>query len=257
MKIFAYIAFAILILYAALLAFAFFFADMLIFPRSPKSYTEEEGDVFLKLPDGAKILGRFFPAPKSEICVIYSHGNGEDIGMISDTVKLYVDAGFSVFAYDYPGYGLSDPGPSVPRLRESAEAAWRHVSGLGFKPGNIAAVGYSLGSVAACEIIGRHPDARCAVLIGGIANGPKVVLPFNVIPWDILDNSKILSSSKPPVLIVHGDSDIVVPPRNARENYKICSSAKRLVWIKGMGHYGLEETEIYKNSIFKFIRNPK
>ncbi len=257
MKIFLYTVFALVVFYCALLLFAYFFADKLIFPRSPKSYDASSEDVHLKLPDGANIVGRFYAVPNSKICVIYSHGNGEDIGMIGEVLNLYKDAGFSVFAYDYTGYGLSDAGASVPRLRESADAAWKYVSSLGYKSENIALVGYSLGSVATCELIKRHSDARCAVIIGGITKGAKVILPINIIPWNILDNASILANAKLPILFLHGDKDKIVPPRNARENFEVCASPKKIIWFKGMGHYGLHETELYKREVFNFIENPK
>jgi len=37
--------------------------------------------------------------------ILYTHGNGEDLGTVVDQVDLWADEGFGVLAYDFPGYG--------------------------------------------------------------------------------------------------------------------------------------------------------
>lgn len=91
---------------------------------------------------------------------------------------------------------------------------------LRFADSNIAVVGTPLGRAAACEIISRHPNLRCAVIVGGFSKAVKAVLPVDIIPWEMLDNSSKISQFKIPILFLHGRRDIIVPFRNARENLR-------------------------------------
>ena len=179
MKIFAAAVLVLACAYGALLLFARLFAERIIFPAPPASYSDDGDIIYLGLPGGGKAASLWIPAKDSKVCAIYSHGNGEDLGEIRPLLEEYARRGISVFAYDYPGYGLSSGKPSIKGLEESSEAAYRHVSEeLGFEDSDIAVVGYSLGSAAACEIASRHPGIRCAVIIGGFSKAVKAVLPM-------------------------------------------------------------------------------
>lgn len=255
MKIFAAAFLTLACAYGALLLFARLFAERIIFPAPPASYSDGGDIIYLGLPGGGRAAALWIPAKDSKICAIYSHGNGEDLGEIRPLLEEYARRGISVFAYDYPGYGLSSGKPSIKGLEDSAEAAYRHVSEkLGFGDSDIAVVGYSLGSAAACEIASRHPGIRCAVVIGGFSKAVKAVLPVNIIPWEMLDNSSKISQFKFPVLFMHGRRDMVVPFRNALENYKAAPRGLgRLAVFPDRGHYGLPDSPKYWDEAVGFI----
>ncbi len=255
MKIFAAAFLTLACAYGALLLFARLFAERIIFPAPPASYSDGGDIIYLGLPGGGRAAALWIPAKDSKICAIYSHGNGEDLGEIRPLLEEYARRGISVFAYDYPGYGLSSGKPSIKGLEDSAEAAYRHVSGkLGFGDSDIAVVGYSLGGAAACEIASRHPGIRCAVVIGGFSKAVKAVLPVNIIPWEMLDNSSKISQFKFPALFMHGRRDMVVPFRNALENYKAAPRGLgRLAVFPDRGHYGLPDSPKYWDEAVGFI----
>ncbi len=255
MKIFAAAVLVLACAYGALLLFARLFAERIIFPAPPASYSDDGDIIYLGLPGGGKAAALWIPAKDSKVCAIYSHGNGEDLGEIRPLLEDYARRGISVFAYDYPGYGLSSGKPSIKGLEESSEAAYRYVSEeLGFEDSDIAVVGYSLGSAAACEIASRHPGIRCAVIIGGFSKAVKAVLPVNIIPWEMLDNSSKISQFKFPALFMHGRRDMVVPFRNALENYKAAPRGLgRLAEFPDRGHYGLPDSPKYWEEAVGFI----
>ena len=115
---------AVAVLYCAVLAFAAVFADRIIFPAPIASYTESMEDLrFVPLSGGGKMAAVFLPSAKSDICVIYSHGNGEDLGRIKGVLSGYNTRGFNVLAYDYRGYGLTGGTASQRALEECADAA--------------------------------------------------------------------------------------------------------------------------------------
>ena len=93
--------------YIGLLLFAFFFSEKLIFPTPKSTYEKIDGIKMLPLDDGRKIATLFFENKKSEVCVIYSHGNGEDLGKIYELMQQYRDKlNVNVLVYDYCGYGI-------------------------------------------------------------------------------------------------------------------------------------------------------
>lgn len=258
MKITLIITLVVFFTYAIVLLFARLFAEKIIFPAPKASYSDNGKIIYLPQNDGEKIAAVFLPAKESKICAIYAHGNGEDIGEIYPLLEKYAASGVSVFAFDYIGYGLSSGKPSIKGFKNSAATAYEYVSKkLGFADSQIVVVGYSLGSAAACEIFSRHPNVRCAVIIGGFSKAVKAVLPFNIIPWEILDNSSKISKFENPILFLHGKRDMVVPFRNAKENYAAANkNNKRLIAFAGVGHYGLPACEQYWNEILTFIQNP-
>lgn len=244
------------VLYCAVLAFAAVFADRIIFPAPIASYTESMEDLrFVPLSGGGKMAAVFLPSAKSDICVIYSHGNGEDLGRIKGVLSGYNTRGFNVLAYDYRGYGLTGGTASQRALEECADAAYDFaVKTLGFAPEKIAFVGYSLGSVPAAYSAAKHPDAKCAVIVGGIAGGVKTFLPFNIIPWRILMNVDNVKNIRIPTLFIHGMRDGVVNRRNVFENLAAAKNAPaRLVKFEKFGHYNLHRTPEYWRETTDFI----
>ncbi len=258
--IFFYCAVGLCALYALVLVFAYLFAERLIFPTPKSTYTEIEDLKMLPLPSGEKIATLLFENTQSENCIIYSHGNGEDLGKISPLMREYVRRfAVNVLAYDYLGYGVSEGRMTQPDLPKCATAVYKYATTeLGFKPENIFFVGYSLGSVPTAYLASTHPEAKGCVIIGGISKGVKTLLPYNIVPWEILNNLENVSRIKIPTLLLHGTRDNVVHIRCAYENLQALPSTQtELVKIPDYGHYPLFETDIYWDKIKKFIKSKK
>jgi len=103
----------LLIVYGIVLLLAYFFADRLIFLPHTSSYRDDPGRIIkLTTGDGVKISAASFPVATARYTVLFSHGNGEDIGNDTPFFQDYNAHGFSVFAYDYHGYGTSGGHPS-------------------------------------------------------------------------------------------------------------------------------------------------
>ena len=103
--------------------------------------------VWLRTKAGADIPA-FYIDRKSNITVLFSHGNAEDLGMIYEwfcefTRTLHVN----LLAYDYEGYGKAAGIPSEQSCYDDIEAAFEYLTGhLGIPSENIILYGRSLGS---------------------------------------------------------------------------------------------------------------
>src|SRR4051812_49229143 len=74
-----------------------------------------------KIPgEAGELAALWLPNPAAQFTIWYFHGNAEDLGDIEPALREFHDAGFSVFAVDYPGYGHSAGRPSESALYAAA-----------------------------------------------------------------------------------------------------------------------------------------
>src|SRR4051812_25674836 len=97
----------VLLAYALLAVGAHFLSLAMIFPRPPVKYVLDADHFQLTTPDGVKIAARHWVHPQAKYTFLYLHGNYEDLGSLNEYVPKMVAQGYSVFAIDYRGYGLS------------------------------------------------------------------------------------------------------------------------------------------------------
>jgi abhydrolase domain-containing protein 17 len=229
--------------YLSLIVLAMF-ADRLIFLPHPSSYRDSDFTVtrmtdiqHVKIPSGnATISAVYLANPSATYTVIYSHGNGEDIGDDLPILESLRDAGFAVFAYDYRGYGTSTGSPSEQGVYEDAHAAYEYVTQTLHVPAShVIAFGHSLGAAAAIELAASRPVA------GLIADAPflsafRVLTRVQILPWDKFNNAARIRQVKCPVLVIQGKADGVIPWWHGQRIYELANQPKRFLWIDGAGH---------------------
>ena len=230
--------------------------NRLIFPKPPVSYEDGPDSLKLKTGKGAEITALYLEAPDSEHLLIYSHGNGEDIGMIRDFLKNFQAKGISVLVYDYPGYGTSSHKPSEKGVYAAADAVYKYATEtLNFVPEQIVLYGYSLGSGPSCWLAERYPVDRM-ILDGAFTSTFRVVSRIKLLPWDKFDNFARLPDIKCPILLIHGTDDQVVSFRHAQKNWKALRGEKYKLWVEGAGHTNLPEVagSLYWDTVLAFIK---
>lgn len=243
------------ITYMLLLAASAGISDRIIFPNVPASYEDDANTLKLETNEGAKITARYLEASGSEQLLLYSHGNGEDIGMILDFLKTFQKKGISVLTYDYPGYGTSSHKPSESGVYAAADAVYSFATEtLNFAPNQIALYGYSLGSGPSCWLAERYPVNRL-ILDGAFTSTFRVMTRIQLFP-DKFDNFSRLKKIDCPVLSIHGTKDRIIPFWHARKNWKILRGEKQKLWVDGAGHTNLPEVAgpLYWNTVISFIK---
>ena len=249
-------------IYALLYAIVRIFGERIAFPAPKARYVFDAsgGYVWLDTPEKIRLAGIWLPFEGADYTLLYSHGNGEDIGEIRERLESFRKLGFNVFCYDYPGYGRSGGKPSESGLYMAAESAWNYLtSQRGIAPGNIAGLGYSRGSAAACYLAAKH-EVRALIIVGGFATALHAVLPRNIFPWvHMLDNEHRIGQVKCPVYLLHGTRDRIVPFRNGKRLYAAAKQPKYFARIHGAGHYSIPEKapDRYWEGIARFVRTLK
>jgi len=236
--------------------------DRLIFQPHPSSYSLRElqsGSIQAYSVDssGAKIAAIYLPNPRARYTLLYSHGNGEDIGDDLPFLEEFRRAGFAVFAYDYEGYGESAGRPSERGLYRDVEAAYDFLTGnLKVRPETVIAHGHSLGAAAAIHLASVRPVA------GLIADAPfvsafRVVTRAQILPWDKFNNARTIQRVHCPVLVVHGRNDLVIPCWHGERIYKLANAPKQCLWIESCGHNDtmLVAREQYIRALQDFVRS--
>ena len=229
-----------LLLYVSLLAIGCFLSDRIIFQPRPSSY--RDGPEFLKLTaeDGNTITALYLQNRSAKFTLLLSHGNAEDLGNDRDWHEELRTAGFSVFAYDYEGYGTSEGKPSETHAYQDEMAAYSYlVKTLKTPPDRIIAFGKSVGTGPATYIAAKEPVAGL-ILQSPFTSTFRVMTHFAILPFDKFPNYKIIRNVRCPVLIIHGTVDTVIPFWHGEELYEFANEPKGYLWVEGANHNDLE-----------------
>ena len=228
-----------LLIYLGLCAYAFFFSDSLLFQPRSSSYEDNEAIIKLPVPNGEKIAAIHLPNPDADFTILYSHGNGEDLG---DMMFLFHElrvGGFAVFAYDYRGYGTSDGKPSEQRVYQDINAAYRYLTQtLEVPPERIIALGRSLGGGPSIDLATREPLGGL-ILESTFTTVFRVMTHISILPFDKFPNIGKLDRVNCPVLVIHGTADNTIPLHHGKQLFEAAKEPKQAFWVEGAGHNNL------------------
>lgn len=232
---------ALAAIYAALVLLAWRFGEALMFPAPGPSYRRGSLDGLLTLhaADGNELSALHLPNERARYTILYSHGNGEDLGNLLPVLEGLRDLGFAVFAYDYRGYGASPGRASADGVVLDAETAYAHVVGeLGVPPARLILWGRSVGGGPTVQLASRHACAGM-VLEATFTSAFCVVTNRRVLPFDRFENRRLIRELRLPTLFIHGTRDRIVPFVHGRRNFECAAEPKTAVWVEGAGHNDL------------------
>ncbi len=225
-----------LLVYVLLLLFAFFFSDKLIFQPPAAGYRDTKEIIKLPSKNGKQIAALYLLNPKATYTILYSHGNAADIGYLRPLLEMLRDTGFSVFAYDYQGYGTSEGEPSEKNVYEDVEAAYEYLTmKLNVPAERIICYGQSLGAAMAIDLAAKKPVAAL-VVESGFTTAFRVVTRIPIFPFDKFRNLGKLQKVQCPVLFLHGKQDKVIGVEHGQRLFDAASEPKRLILIERAGH---------------------
>jgi pimeloyl-ACP methyl ester carboxylesterase len=239
------------------------FNDRVFFPRAdqrppPAGAIDRMVDV-----DGATLHIRIHNAASDQPLLLLFHGNGEVVADYDGQASTYAAMGVRLAVADYRGYGASTGTARLRTLLPDALSVCEDV--LAAFGGPIFVMGRSLGSMSALQVAG-HIDARhlrgiiiesgFVDLAGFIARrGLGVVASLTDSVLDVYDGRRKLARTTAPVLVLHGDADELIAPKEAEMTFAAVTSAQRqLVWVAGRGHNDLMYAPSYWEALQDFVR---
>lgn len=221
--------------YAGLAALAFFGADRLIFRPPSESPPSRPRPVFLTTSDGIQVPAIDLPAAGSRYTIIYSHGNADTIWSVQQCLQDLRAMGYSVLAYEYPGYSGTAGRPSEARTYRAADAAYDYVvRARGVTPEHIIAYGVSLGGAVAIDLASRKPVGGLVVESSFTSAARLAHLAF--LPFDEFRSIDKIRRVRCPVLIMHGTSDNTIPLSHGKVLFEHANQPKLSLWVDGADH---------------------
>ena len=227
--------------------------------ETPRDFGLPFESLTIDTTDGEHLRGWVMRATAPRANVVYFHGNGANLSNWSPILASIVQRGYSVFAFDYRGYGQSTGHPTERGLYRDVDAvvkqAWM---------GESASVptiywGRSLGAtMAAYAATVRPPDGM--ILESGFATaraavrGSAVLLVLSFFSSYRFPTAEFANHADRPVLVMHGDRDSVIPFALGRELFDTLTVPKQFVVIEGGDHNDAvpREARAYWSAVDRF-----
>lgn len=174
---------------------------------------------------------------KTKTVIVYSHGNGGNISWYIPSINTLRNFG-DVFAYDYPGYGISPGVPTEDNVLKSGLKAFDYISELySEKYTDIILYGFSLGGAVTVNIASKNPSnpkIKGVILQSTFAKLEDCVFGFGPLLVNKMFRSiDLISDIKYPVCVIHSPGDIVVPFISSKNLYdKLLSSRKLFINLR-------------------------
>ena len=194
-------------------------------------------DVWIATPQGPRLHALLLPAQTApRATVLFLHGNAENVSSHVRAVTWLPAQGYSVLALDYRGYGRSEGFASIDTAHADAELALRWL--LARDRGPVIVYGQSLGGAIALNLVARTDDAdartrlRAVIADSAFASYRGIArekLDQSWLTWPLQWPLSLLISnawspidvigriSPIPLLLIHGERDVVVPPQHAQQ----------------------------------------
>ncbi|UJR10783.1 hypothetical protein I4U23_014970 [Adineta vaga] len=191
----------------------------------------------------------YFHLSQTRPLIIWSHGNGCDIGTMAPLLQfLSQQLHVNILIYEYPGYGLcTNEIPSEETINQHTQQAYHFARNhLHYSPDRIVFYGHSIGSGTACMMVASL--LQKGISVGGlILQSPYKSLTELVkqkagvfsffirhIGWNNFNSMQIITC---PVLFLHGKQDDLISYDNSVALYNVCPSHKKhIILIDNADH---------------------
>ena len=227
-----------------------FFPDRQI-KSTPCEYGLDYQDVWIDVGSD-KVHGWWIPTIKPNApALLYFHGNGSNLGDLTEIAAIFHRLEVSVLLIDYRGYGKSSPTfPNEARVYEDAEVAWQYlIKTKKLEPERIFVYGHSLGGAIALDLAVKHPEMAGLITEGTFTSieemaGLSKVFRLFLLNWLVtqrFDSINKIESLQTPILILHGTDDEVIPLSMAKKLLAAAPEPKQLEIFPRAGHNNLPE----------------
>ena len=202
-------------------------------------------DIYFDTSDDVKLHGWLIPAENAKLSLIFCHGNGGNISHRLDKILFFNKLGVNQFIFDYRGYGLSQGSPSEEGLYRDIEAAYKFIKSQEFinqnkqKNQKIIVYGASLGGAVAVNLASKQlvDGLILESTFASAVDMAQIFYPF--IPSFLInskfDTIKKISGINIPKLIMHSETDEIIPVSQSIKLFEAASAPKQFLKIKG-GH---------------------
>jgi len=215
-------------------------------------------EVVLDTADGEKVIAWHVPPRGDKPVVLYFHGNGGALNLRVDRFSRIVAQGVGLLALSYRGYGGSTGRPTEAGLIEDARAAYAFASAR--YPAQIVLWGESLGTGVAVALAAEKPVNKLILdapftSAADIAAAHYWFFPVRLLMRDTFRSDLRIARVTAPVLILHGEADVVVPIIFGERLLGMIPGKKQMVRFAGGEHVDLDRHGAI-DAALKFLAEP-
>jgi len=202
-------------------------------------------DVWFSSTDGTRLFGWIVERSPDSPMLLWCHGNaGNIINRLDNLVRLH-RAGFSVFLFDYRGYGRSQGKPSETGLYRDAEAVYQYlIEQRKVSHDRLVVFGRSLGAAVAGDLVSRRAAAGLILEspFPSVRSVARLTYFGALGHWllgarfDLLERLPRITT---PLLVIHGDADQIIPLALGKIVYDVARPPKEFYVVRGGNHNDL------------------
>jgi fermentation-respiration switch protein FrsA (DUF1100 family) len=241
------IALFFVVVYVISVMALYFLQRRLIYHPDPTRYIPAQHrltnveEVFLKTSEGERLIAWYSPAAPGKPTLLYFHGNGGGLLTRTNRINLFTATGYGLFMPSYRGYSGSTGAPSEKANIADATLAYNYLLKQGVPAERIVLFGESLGTGVAVQVAASHRvgalvlDSPYTSLVD-IVKKRYYFVPVEALMVDQYDSKAYIGRVHAPLLIMHGEKDVVVPPRLSEKLFKMANEPKERVTFPKAGH---------------------
>ncbi|WP_123640540.1 alpha/beta hydrolase [Histidinibacterium lentulum] len=209
--------------------------------------------------DGSALELLVTEGPEGAPAVLYFMGNAGSLAAFAPILARHRAAGRSVVAMTYRGGGGTEGRPSEAGLKADALTAHDAVAAILPGHGPLVVEGYSLGTGLALHVAARR-EVDGVILAAPYGRLCRLMtrrsgVPACLVPWiDRWRSDRDASELTVPVLMLHGDEDVLIPPgEGLRLAATLPEGVGRFERLAGVGHNDLTAARDYWPTVEGFI----
>jgi uncharacterized protein len=211
--------------------------------------------------DGIVLRGWYLPTEKPRHLIVLVHGMWSSWLEMASLGRDLHNGGFDVLLFDLRGHGQSDPSRLYLGRRERGDirAVMNWGQEQGFSNDRIGWLGYSMGGSTILMEAARNPLIQVAVIDSPYGNLPELLnkelsrhsglprwfnpgillaarLIYGVRTDDLVPIKSARAWGERPLLLIHGESDTLVPVSQARELANAVGASCLTMTLPGVDH---------------------
>lgn len=206
----------------------------------------EAEEHILTTADGERVIVWHVPAKSGRAVILYFPGNGDFLAGCVSRFKAMTSDGTGLVVLSYRGYAGSSGAPSELGILQDAAAAYAFTAAR-YPADRIVVWGFSLGTGVAVAQAAEHPIGKLileapytsTVDIAGSLPLLRFV-PVRLLMRDQFRSDRRIARVTAPLLIMHGERDLVIPITAGERLFALAHEPKQFVPFAHAGHDDLD-----------------
>ncbi|MEJ0063850.1 MAG: alpha/beta hydrolase [Alphaproteobacteria bacterium] len=205
----------------------------------------------LTTDDGLTITSWYHaPRDASKPTIVFMQGNAGHPGQRNFKVLPWVGAGYGLVMVGYRGFGVNPGSPTEQGLYRDARAVLNDLKMRGITDRKLILYGESIGTGITVQMATEYSAAGVILespytSTGDVGAWRYPFLPVRHLIWDRFDSLSKIANVHMPLMIMHGEADMVVPAQFGKKLYAAANEPKRAMFMAGLDHSTIYDSAVH------------